>query len=137
MVKFNDGKWRKFKPCFLQQHIIKALLRKKKLKVYDDDVFICTFPRSETTVTQELTWLILNEFDYDGAKNKLLEERSPMFEMDEAVQFILNGGNKQDIIDSFSMLKRPRLIKTHLPLHLLPDEIFTKKKRKLFMFHVK
>ena len=40
----------------------------KSFKIYPDDVFIVTQPKCGTTWMQELTWLIANELDLDGAK---------------------------------------------------------------------
>lgn len=48
-------------------------------KVRPDDIWITTFPRSGTTMTQELIWLITNNFNYEGAAAKL-EMRFPYFE---------------------------------------------------------
>lgn len=45
-----------------------------------DDVFTCTYPRSGTTWTQEMIWLICNDLDYETASNKMLFERFPMLE---------------------------------------------------------
>lgn len=45
-----------------------------------DDVWICTYPRSGTTWTQEMIWLICNDLDYETAKRITLNERFPFFE---------------------------------------------------------
>lgn len=45
-----------------------------------DDVFICTFPRSGTTWTQEMIWLISNNLDYEKALNVQQFERFPFLE---------------------------------------------------------
>jgi hypothetical protein len=45
-----------------------------------DDVYICTYPRSGTTWTQEMIWLICNDLDYETAKRITLNERFPFFE---------------------------------------------------------
>lgn len=45
-----------------------------------DDVWISTHPRSGTTLTQEMVWLISNNFDYDRVHRERLEKRSPFFE---------------------------------------------------------
>lgn len=45
-----------------------------------DDVWISTHPRSGTTLTQEMVWLIVNNFDYDRAQCEKLGKRSPFFE---------------------------------------------------------
>lgn len=45
-----------------------------------DDVFICTFPRSGTTWTQEMIWLISNNLDYEEALKVTQFERFPFLE---------------------------------------------------------
>lgn len=45
-----------------------------------DDVWICTYPRSGTTWTQEMIWLICNDLDYETAQKITLNERFPFFE---------------------------------------------------------
>jgi len=40
-----------------------------------DDVYICTFPRSGTTLTQEMIWLLCNDLNYEAAKATDLEWR--------------------------------------------------------------
>lgn len=71
-------------------------------------------------------WLILNDFDFNVAKTQILDRRAPPLEYDEFLQRILND-NPNEIIDTFATIRRPRLIKTHLPVHLLPDEVWTVK----------
>lgn len=50
-----------------------------------DDVFICTYPRSGTTWTQEMIWLIANNLDYETALKNSLLERFPFLEYDKNV----------------------------------------------------
>lgn len=45
-----------------------------------DDVIIATLPRTGTTWTQEMIWLICNDLDYETAKTKILNERFPFLE---------------------------------------------------------
>lgn len=46
----------------------------------NDDIWIATYPRSGTTWTQELVWMIANDLDYERAQQELLTKRSPFFE---------------------------------------------------------
>ena len=45
-----------------------------------DDVWVATFPRSGTTWTQELVWMIANDLDYEGSQRTPLTQRVPFFE---------------------------------------------------------
>lgn len=45
-----------------------------------DDIWVATFPRSGTTWTQELVWMIANDMDYAGSQKTSLIERFPFFE---------------------------------------------------------
>lgn len=44
------------------------------------DIWVSTFPRSGTTWTQEMVWLIGNNLDFYKAKNDYLTNRFPFFE---------------------------------------------------------
>lgn len=45
-----------------------------------DDTWIVTFPRSGTTWSQELIWMVKNDMDYEAARKNLLVERFPFLE---------------------------------------------------------
>lgn len=51
-----------------------------EFKVREDDIWIVTNDRCGTTWTQEMTWLILNNLDFDQARSVSLETRSPFLE---------------------------------------------------------
>ncbi len=52
----------------------------REFAVRDDDVWIASFPKSGTTWTEEMVWCILNNLDFDAAKEKTLDERIPFVE---------------------------------------------------------
>lgn len=104
------------------------------------DTWIVTYPRSGTTWTQEMIWLIANDLDFDKARAVPLAERFPFFEFsgffhDEVTNEFLehNAGHpeRQEIVRSmavpgyraFADLPDKRFIKTHLPLSLLNDDL--------------
>nr|ADO33062.1 sulfotransferase [Biston betularia] len=110
------------------------------MEVRPDDVWVITFPRSGTTWTQEMVWLLENNLDYETSKEKPLYERFPMIEItsmipDIAFELIktnfMNLGNFQGLSEavrhaSWSTVEKyssPRFIKTHLPLSLLPPNL--------------
>lgn len=49
-------------------------------KSRSDDIWVATYPRSGTTWTQELVWMIANDLDYEAAQKDFLTKRSPFFE---------------------------------------------------------
>ncbi|KAL0842321.1 hypothetical protein ABMA28_014449 [Loxostege sticticalis] len=110
------------------------------MEIRSTDVFLVTVPKSGTTWTQELIWLLKNDFDYNSAKAVPITQRFPLLEQSmthnsETARSHLNvdnGTEKQTQMTKilsmcgFEVLQKassPRYIKTHLPLSLLPPEL--------------
>lgn len=96
--------------------------------VRPDDIWILSFPKSGTTWTQELVWLIANDCDFDGAK-KSLNQRCPFLEfpylpprstLDVAYSHLPPATAQMERLGS---LESPRFLKTHLPFDLLPADL--------------
>ena len=49
-------------------------------EVYEDDVWICCFPKSETTWSSELVWCLRNELDLEKANTVPNAVRTPFLE---------------------------------------------------------
>ncbi|KAJ9573813.1 hypothetical protein L9F63_008795 [Diploptera punctata] len=107
--------------------------RVRQLEVRPDDVWIITYPKCGTTWTQEMTWLLLNNLDFNTAKNIRLIERSPFMEFacfvsrDEKVTSI------DDTLTQTQNLESPRCIKSHLPKQLLPKQLWTVKPKIIYV----
>ncbi|KAL5275453.1 hypothetical protein ACFFRR_001369 [Megaselia abdita] len=114
------------------------------------DIWVSTFPRSGTTWTQELVWLIGNNLDFERAKNELLTSRFPFFEfntfMHPQVKQELLQANKYDeehqnfihrisqsIIPYLDGMSEQRFIKTHLPLSLMPPSVFQENSKIIYV----
>lgn len=99
-------------------------------EIRDDDVWIVTFPKCGTTWTQEMAWLLLNNFNYNEAKNNDMYIRSPFLEYSAIYRD--SGVNS---FDECAKLQSPRLIKTHLPMPLLPRQLWSKKAKVSFIIY--
>ncbi|CRL03234.1 CLUMA_CG016264, isoform A [Clunio marinus] len=104
--------------------------------VRPSDVFVCTFPRSGTTWTQEMVWLICNDLDYNTAKQVALTKRFPYIEnhlvtSEKAAKEMSHiSGNIKNLENVFAPIydvlesqTTQRFIKTHLPIEFLPWKI--------------
>ncbi|XP_045478224.1 sulfotransferase 1B1-like [Harmonia axyridis] len=111
-------------------------------EVRESDVWIVTFPRSGTTWTQEMVWLLANNLDYEKAAEVPLVARFPFLEFSCFVHSELKAEFLKENVDSVSKrqmieeIAEPicdyldkfegrRFIKTHLPLSLLPKNLLT------------
>ncbi|KAF5279518.1 hypothetical protein FQR65_LT03340 [Abscondita terminalis] len=110
------------------KHVYKDI---ENFVVYDDDIWICSFPKTGTTWTQEMIWMIVNDFDFEGGQ-KCITERFPFLDYPIIFDYKLVYNNNSEFnppkqfaksIDYVATQKRPRLIKTHLPWNLLPKDI--------------
>lgn len=106
--------------------------------IKEDDVWVITYPRSGTTLTQELVWLIANNLDYETAGNVPMDERFPFLEYiifhDERFHAEVReiNNNHPEVERKLALWRKPvydwdipspRLFKTHLPLSLLPPDL--------------
>lgn len=115
-----------------------------------DDIWISTFPRSGTTLMQELVWILVNGFDFETARKLNLWERTPFFELnlffhEKTKEMFLeeNAENPENIkiiqgmstpaYHSASGLPSPRIIKTHFPLSLLPRDVHKNKAKVIYV----
>nr|QNH68005.1 sulfotransferase-like protein 2 [Brachionus rotundiformis] len=98
---------------------VRNLSYSKCFKLRDDDIFVSSFPKSGTTWTNELVWLITHNLDYEGSQNNL-----------EKKIIWLDPGIPTNVIDDADS---PRLFKNHLPLQFLPDDIRTEKIKKIYV----
>ncbi|XP_055593598.1 sulfotransferase 1B1-like [Uranotaenia lowii] len=110
--------------CVVSSKFLQAAERIHNFTVYEDDVWIVTFPKCGTTWTQEMVWLIDHNLDYETARNVNLLQRSIFFELSWIIKKY-DG----DTLEQVEKLPRPRHIKSHLPLALLPRQLWTVKPR--------
>uniref|UniRef100_A0A182ITI5 Sulfotransferase domain-containing protein n=1 Tax=Anopheles atroparvus TaxID=41427 RepID=A0A182ITI5_ANOAO len=106
--------------CVMIEKFLPLLKPIQRLAVYEDDVWVITFPKCGTTWTQEMVWLLNNDLDYERAAKLTLEERFPFLELSGALS-LMDG----DSVGRVQDLRRPRHIKSHLPIWLLPEAIAT------------
>ncbi|XP_046666554.1 luciferin sulfotransferase-like [Homalodisca vitripennis] len=103
------------------------------MEVREDDIWVITFPKSGTTWTQEMVWLLRNNLDFNKAKSTYLHHRFPQLELKPICGDQL-ADRIPDNIQFLSQLSSPRFIKSHLPIQLLPRQIWTKKPKLIYVF---
>ncbi|KAF5277391.1 hypothetical protein FQA39_LY06204 [Lamprigera yunnana] len=112
--KINDNEW--MLPDKLEEV--------SKLNVRDSDIFLLGYPKSGTTWSQEMIWLIANDLNYEGAK-VFVNERFPILEF----AAIRNGAGIKKIecqvnsIKFVEAMKGRRCIKSHLSSNYLPEQL--------------
>ncbi|XP_047118661.1 luciferin sulfotransferase-like [Schistocerca piceifrons] len=102
----------------------------KNFKVYPDDIWVISYPKSGTTWTQEMVWLIENNLDFVTARRTLQRDRFPFFEVKCA---LLRDQKTSHPLQMIDCLKRPRFIKSHLPVDLLPAQLWTVKPKIIYV----
>ncbi|CAH0554476.1 unnamed protein product [Brassicogethes aeneus] len=127
-----------FRPGYVEIDGVTLPRRYKELKndiddfdVFEDDIWICSFPKTGTTWTQEMIWMIVNNLDFKGGEENL-GHRSPFLEVTSLFDYRKFMENNPDfkpppfIEDSLGYIKTKKgaiCLKTHLPWNLLPKQI--------------
>jgi len=110
--------------------------RIKNWQIRKEDVYVLTFPRTGTTWTQELVWLLHNDCNFEEAKAVPLDRRFPFldwnihldFAVEEWNQFITYFSEQGDYLKTVEEMPSPRFVKSHLHFCLLPDDLLEKSK---------
>lgn len=69
-----------FDGCFLPLTFVKHADRFKNFKVREDDVWIISYPKTGTTWTIEMAWILMNELDYENTTKISPSYRIPYLE---------------------------------------------------------
>lgn len=77
-VSMIDGSGRSC--VMIQKYMDLFAERVKKMEVYEDDIWVVTFPKCGTTWTQEMVWLVNNDLNYEEASRVNLNDRYPFLE---------------------------------------------------------
>ncbi|CAH0401653.1 unnamed protein product [Chilo suppressalis] len=98
-----------------------------EMEVLEDDVWMCSYPRTGSTWCQEMVWLIGHDLDYEGAKS-LQQIRCPLVELSCIMQHghteWYNESVKGTTVELVKHhLPHPRYVRSHLPWELLPLDI--------------
>ncbi|XP_035259944.1 sulfotransferase 1C1-like isoform X2 [Anguilla anguilla] len=90
------------------------------------DILISTYPKAGTTWTQEIVDLLLHNGDTEACKRGPIVMRSPFLE-------IFSPPPIPSGLDLLCKMSPPRLIKTHLPIQLVPEGFWENKCKVIYV----
>ncbi|MGH0133739.1 UNVERIFIED_CONTAM: hypothetical protein FKN15_005254 [Acipenser sinensis] len=91
-----------------------------------DDLLIATYPKAGTTWTQEIVDLILNDGDAEKCRRAPTHKRMPFLEM-------FSGPPLESGVSYLDKMPSPRIIKTHLPIQLVPQSFWDNNCKVIYM----
>ncbi|KAG9463108.1 hypothetical protein GDO78_022423 [Eleutherodactylus coqui] len=90
----------------------------KNFQAEEGDLLIDTYPKSGTTWISEIVDLVLHDGETKTSQRGAIYERVPFLEF--AIPGMPTGA------EQLNEMKPPRFIKSHLPVHLLPESFWEK-----------
>ncbi|KAI5632731.1 sulfotransferase domain-containing protein [Phthorimaea operculella] len=145
LIKYFTGEFTGFVHVGPKKYTLPHKFKEEAAKIYNmpirsEDVFVVTFPRSGTTWTQELVWMIANDMNYAKSDAVRLLERFPFIDIPMLFHPVLiqrlREKNKESemnlkiidafersVVDQLAETPSPRFVKSHLPMSLLPPTL--------------
>ncbi|XP_063701781.1 sulfotransferase 1E1-like [Culicoides brevitarsis] len=121
----------KFSNTVLPARHEKYLEEIKNLEIYEDDTWVISYPKCGTTWTQETVWQISNDVDLDSEQaKKSLRTRFPFI---EASSLMAENPEMKSRVQQVKEMPRPRFVKSHLPICFLPDDLWKKAKKIIYV----
>jgi len=113
--------------CILPNAYEKCKDRIKNFALCDGDVCLLTYPKCGTTWTQELLTLVKNDFDFEKTQATPMPQRGVMIDLLFLLDALRKDGFPVDgMFEKMEKLPSPRMVVSHLPPTLLPDDLFHK-----------
>ncbi|KAM6155953.1 sulfotransferase 1A1 [Rhynchocyon petersi] len=109
----------------LIKYFAEALGPLQDLEVWPDDLLISTYPKSGTTWVSEILDMIYQDGDLEKCR------RAPIFMRVPFLEFKAPGIPTG--VEALKCIPAPRLLKTHLPLALLPQALLDQKVKIIYV----
>ncbi|XP_043942632.1 sulfotransferase 1C4-like [Protopterus annectens] len=98
----------------------------KQFQAASGDLLIATYPKAGTTWIQEIVDNVLNADNLNKCHRSPTHDRMPFLEF-VLPRNIISG------VDQLAAMKPPRVIKTHLPFHLVPKSFWEKNCKTIYV----
>lgn len=116
-------------PCFLSSHFLTYAETIRDFVVRPDDIWLISFPKTGSNWSQEMLWMLHNDLNYDATHAIPMDKRFNYFPGEAVMEFDIEGKS----IEKTAAAVSPRYIKTHLPVALLPLQLWSVKPKIVYV----
>lgn len=129
-----------FAPCFLPKKYVRLADCIQNFEIRSDDIWTVSFPKAGSTWVANIIWQLMNGLDFSAEfllPNHMFLETAIFNEQNDANR--TDAGFKEWITFTDDQLNRlteeasPRFLKSHLPAHLLPKNVWTIKPKLIYV----